>query len=192
MYISDEMPATCAQVMPLFAVGTSSKAGRASGSVNREGDLIPVKGSSAPRQFAEPSAFVNPDRPSSCSQRRREIMTREPSAALEATCSVRRFRGGCGRFGGSFALELHFLRCAFFAAGAIVGDRQLIMTGRVFRHNLHVFLERRHGVREFLRGGKRHAQREVGFRESGVDLRGSRKMRGSVVPLSGAAGDFAE
>src|SRR5690242_756780 len=166
--------------MPLFELGISSKARREASSepvlhdslrlgVRRK--LVSSNGSPSPRKRGA-SAFPSPDKPRICSQRRREIMTLEPSAVLGATCSVRRFRRGWRSFGGGFALELHFLRGAFFAAGTVVGDRQLIMTGGIFGNDLHVFLERGHGVGEFLRGGQRHAEREVRFRESGINFRG--------------------
>src|SRR5215472_480576 len=152
MYISGESPATCFQVMPLLLLGISTKAEWESGSLSARRGFVSASDFRPPRRPAGANVAPNPDKPSSCSQRRREIMTGkrgafaralDSGAALEPTCSVRRFRRGCWRFGGCFALELHFARCAFLASRAVIGDGQLIVARGIFGEDLHIFFERR-------------------------------------------------
>src|SRR5438094_9077868 len=82
------------------------------------------------------------------------ILTGPAIAASGGAKSLWRRGGGAGRsFGGGFALQLHFARGVFFAPGAVIGDRQLIVTCRIFWDDLHVFFERGHGVGKFLIGG---------------------------------------
>src|SRR5215472_3037327 len=91
MYISGDNPATCFQVMPLLLAGISSKTGREAVSSGESSE----RSSSIDFALALPSAegngpfsiiacagpkgvgasvLVTPESPSSCSQRRREII----------------------------------------------------------------------------------------------------------------------
>src|SRR5438067_12804930 len=74
MYISGDSPAVCVQVMPLLLAGISSKAGRESGSSSGNSELAFANGFRVAEPCAAANALENPDRPSNCSQRRREII----------------------------------------------------------------------------------------------------------------------
>src|SRR5207237_4450695 len=124
-------------------------------------------------------------------QARSQTRTNPAAAASAAAKSLRGRGGGAWKcFGGGFALELHFLRRTFLAPSAVVGNRQLVVPCGILRHDLHVSLQRRDRVGEFLGGSERHPQREISFGEAGVETRRRRKMGYGLVPLAGTAHNF--
>ena len=126
-------------------------------------------------------------------QGRFRILTSQEVAASAAVKSLWRRGGGAGRrFSSGFTLQLYFACGTFFTPSAIVGNCQLIVACGIVGHDLYVFLERGDGLGKVLRGGQRHPQGEVRFRETGIEARCGREMRDGFVPLSGAARDFAQ
>src|SRR5258707_6123877 len=84
MYISGESPATWVQEMPLLALGISSKAGRESDSSNAGSGVAPANDLSFAPKRVGVRALPNPDKPRSCSQRRREIIATSRWLRLDA------------------------------------------------------------------------------------------------------------
>src|SRR6266568_6145703 len=115
MYISGDSPAVCVQVMPLLAPGISSKAETEAAFSGAWSEKSSSKGLALALTGAEEngtalkrvgaSALVNPERPSSCSQRRREIIVArwwhspELWRRLRAAVAFRARRFLCARCG---------------------------------------------------------------------------------------------
>src|SRR5260370_42454650 len=174
-----ERPFTCNQEMPLTDGGISSKAGgRLSAAAKlRIGDAAPI-----------------PVQLNACRKRRREIWFQgwlsflgiQPLLpSLWRLCAPRVLRR-------RLPLQRHFPFGFLLSSGGWIRSRQLVVAGRITGLHLYIAFESHECLGKFPSRVQRHPQRKICLHESLIKLRRTRKMPGSVVPLSGLAGHFSQ
>src|SRR6266446_8338830 len=93
---------------------------------------------------------------------------------------------------GDLSLNGHLAHCVLFTPRACIRHGKLVVARGIRRQHLHVAFERGNGFRKAFGRIQGHAQGEIGFGKTRIQLGRIREVRNCLIPLSHAARKLPE